>query len=453
MPAALGRAIALGLAFVAVAAAPGVASASTISGKVTGAKLPKGSKGFSSVRAVRAKDLVIVDVARVRSSRYKLKVPAGTYWLLGSTTPFSGKAGVDPGGAKVTVRKGRKKTVRVSLRKRRQGVPKLPRLPRVARAAFVNSKDPAVWVQHFSTPDDLRQLRRGLANMLIDDLLAPLGKACNGRIVEREKFDWLITEQLLAQSRRGNPSTRLPTDKMIAHNREVTGSLTVSGPTSTLTVVVKNVATGTTRSVSRSAPNDRFFELETSVIQETVRLICGDKPPAAYSGQATHSLSGSDGGSSQTLSWSGNVRLKYTGDLLPETGGDPPGEYASYAAESGSFHVILDGTDGDCTYHGEANVTIVPDPGHHSRVQQGVDQPTYSLGANFPADAPPLRYAIIGPNHCGGGTTSFYPLAGRAYLQTITSQRSSSSTLVGTSIWPAGPVAIRWGWSLAPQAH
>jgi hypothetical protein len=448
-----GRAIALGLALVAVAAMPAVAGASTISGKVAGAKLPKGNKGFSSVRAVRAKDLVILDVAKVRSARYKLKVPAGTYWLLGSTTPFRGKAGVDPGGAKVTVRKGKKKTVRVSLRKRTHKVPRLPTLPSGAHAAFVTSKHPAVWVQHFSTPDDLRQLRRGLANMLIDDLLAPLQRACSGRIVEREKFDWLITEQLLSQSRHGNPSTRLPTDKMIAHNREVSGSLTVSGPTSTLTVVVKNVVTGTTRSVTRSAPNDRFFELETAVIQETVRLICGDKPPAAYSGQATHSLSGSDGGSSQTLSWSGNVRLKYTGDLLPATGGDPPGEYASYAAESGSFHVILDGTEGSCTYHGEANVTIVPDPGHHSRVQQGVDEPTYSLGANFPADVPPLRYAITGPTECHGGTTGFFPLAGRAYLQTITSQRSSSSMLVGTSIWAAGPVAMRWGWSLAPQAY
>ena len=450
MPATLRTAVGLGLALVAVTALPAVANASTLSGKVAGAKLPKGSKGFSAVRAVRAKDFVIVAVDQVRAGRYKLTVPAGSYWLLGSTNPFRGKAGVDPGGAKVTVRKGKRKTVGVSLRKRKQSI---PTIPTVARAAMVNVKYPAVWVQHFSTPNDLRQLRRGLANMLIDDLLAPLQKACNGKIVEREKFDWLITEQLLSQSRSGNPVTRLPTDKVIAHNREVSGSLTVAGTTMTLTVVIKNVATGTTRSVSRSAPKDRFFELEQAVIQETVRLICGDKPPAAYSGQATHSLSGSDGGSYQTLSWSGNVRLKYTGDLLPATGGDPPGEYASYAAERGSFHVILDGTDGDCTYHGEADVTIVPDPGRHSRVQQGVDQPTYSLGANFPENTPPLRYLISGPAECHGGTTAFYQLAGRTYLETISSQRSSSTMLVGTSAWLAGPVAIRWGWSLAPQAY
>ena len=85
------------------------------------------------------------------------------------------------------------------------------------------------------------------------------------------------------------------------------------------------------------------------------------------------------------------MRLKYTGDLLPETGGDPPGEYASYAAESGSFHVILDGTDGELHVPRRGRRHDRPGSRHHSRVQQGVDEPTYSLGANFPADTPPLR--------------------------------------------------------------
>jgi hypothetical protein len=438
----------------AVAAAP--AAASTISGKVGGAKLPKGSNGFSTVRAVRAKDFVIVAVDKVGAGRFKLKVPAGSYWLLGSTTPLRGKNGVDPGGAKVTVGKGKKKTVRVSLRKRKHKLPKIPKLPRTARAAFVNSKDPAVWVQHFTTPDDLRQLRKGLADMLITDLLSPLEKACNGAIVEREKFDWLIAEQLFSQSRHGDPSTRIPTDKVIAHNREVSGSLTVAGETMTLTVVVKNVKTGTTRKVSRSAAKDRFFELEASVIEETVRLICGDKPPAAYSGAASGSLSGADGtASSQTLSWNGNVRLKFTGDVVPENAGDPPGEYALYAPQSGSIHLILDGVqDGDCVYHGEADVTIAPEPQQLSRVQQGVDEPTYSLLANFPADTPPMLVTTTGPQHCSNGTSP-YGLAGRVYLGMASgeSQRSPNSTLVGTSAFAIGPVTVKWAWSLGPQAN
>jgi hypothetical protein len=244
-------------------------------------------------------------------------------------------------------------------------------------------------------------------------------------------------------------------NKMTAHNREVTGHLSVQGPTTTLTVVVKNVAIGATRSVTRSAPNDRFFELEQSVVQETARLICGDQPPGHYSGQASGSVSGADGSSSQTLSWNGDVRLRFTGDVVPEDAGDPPGEYALYEPESGSIHVILDGTDGDCTYHGVSDVTIVPRRGEFSRVQQGVDDPTYSLLATLPGDTPPLLFAVTGPEHCGGGTTQPYPLAGRVFLGMAmgSSQRSSSTTLVGTATFVLGPVTTNWRWSLAPQAN
>ena len=116
------------------------------------------------------------------------------------------------------------------------------------------------------------------------------------------------------------------------------------------------------------------------------------------------SISVKDGPDFDTFSWSGNVRLKYTGDLEPENGGEPPGEYAIYEPESGSIHVIVDGVsaDGQCPYHGEADVTIVPAPGEQqSRVQQGVDQPTYSLFAAYPTGTPPMP-VMAGPAICGG---------------------------------------------------
>ena len=110
------------------------------------------------------------------------------------------------------------------------------------------------------------------------------------------------------------------------------------------------------------------------------------------------------------------MRLRFTGDVVPENAGDPPGEYAIYEPESGGIHVILDGVDGECAYHGTSDVTIVPNPMQHSRVQQGVDQPTYSLLATFPAATPPLSATVTGPEHCGGGDTVMYPLAGRVFL-------------------------------------
>ena len=174
--------------------------------------------------------------------------------------------------------------------------------------------------------------------MLISDLGAPLEAACGGVLVEREQLGFMLAEQLI-----GNPNKPPSTDKMIAHNREVGGSLTVAGATATLTVNVKNVATGTTRSVTRSAPTDRFFELVSSVVEEVVRLICGGKPPSHYSGPVSGSISVKNAPDFDTFSWSGNVRLKYTGNLEPENAGEPPGEYAIYEPESGSIHVIVDG--------------------------------------------------------------------------------------------------------------
>ena len=445
--------VALGLALVVLLGSAPVASAATISGRVSGAKLPKAGKGISTVRAVGAKDFVIADVAKVRSGRYRLDVPAGRYWMFGTTTHFRGKAGVDRGVGKVAVRAGQRKSTRVSLKKRRRrATPRIPALPTPlsARASYVNVKYPAVWIQHFSVsgPAEYSGLRKGLAHMLTTDLLPVIERACNGAIVEREQLNWILAEQMLT-----SPSTGIPLDTIIAHNREVGGTLTVTGATATLAVTVKNVASGATRSVTRTGTADRVLDLEQSVVQEVARLICGDKPPAFYSGQASGSLSGADGSASQTVSWSGNVRLKYTGELTAERAGEPPGEYAEYEPESGSIHVIIDGTEGECSYHGETDVSVVPTSGEGAHVQQGVDEPTYALIASLPGGAQ-LPFTTTGPQHCGGGNTTIYPLAGRVFLGSPGGEalRSTSSALAGDWTHVMGPVTMTWAWSLAPQA-
>jgi hypothetical protein len=439
-----------GFALVVMCAAAPAAGASTISGRVAGT-LPKPRKGLNTVRAVRAKDLVIVRVAKVRSHRYRLKVPAGRYFLFAATRRFRGKKGIDrPVGKVMRLRAGKTKKVRVSLKKRRK------RAHAAAQAGLVTVKHPAVWIKHFavSGPPDARVLGKGVADMLITDVIPVIQRACGGVIVEREKFNYLVGEILQSQGPAGDPSTRLSMDKIIAHNREVTGRVTVGDTTTTLTATVTNIVTGGTRSVTRSAPNDRFFDLVPSIVEELARLICGEKPPSRYTGPASGSLSAVSGSSSQTLTWNGTVSLKFTGDVVGEIPGDPPGEYAMYTPESGSFHVILDGVDGDCTYHGTTDVTIVPNPDELSRVQQGVDRPAYVVGAHFPADTPHLQYTITGPPHCGGGSSSIYPLAGRVFLGRTdgATQQASSTTLAGSATWVIGPDTLKWSWSLAPQA-
>ena len=186
-------------------------------------------------------------------------------------------------------------------------------------------------------------LRKGLMPDADHRPRPPARPACKGIIVERERLDAILAEIALSQSPLADPSTRLRSDRLIEHNREVTGSLTVAGGTMTLSVRITNVKTGVVRTVTRSSTPDRFFELEQSVVQETARLICGDKPPAAYSGPISGETSVADNTGSQKISWSGNVRLRFTGDVLGAIGDEPPGEYAYYEPESGSVHVIIDG--------------------------------------------------------------------------------------------------------------
>ena len=441
-------ALAAGLAVVAISAFAPAAGASTFSGRVAGT-LPKPSKGLSTVRAVRATDLVIVRVAKVRSHRYRLKVPAGRYWLFAATSRFRGKPGIDrPVGKVMRLRKGKTKKVKVSLKKRRKRA-------HAAQAGFVTVKHPAVWVKHFavSGPPETRVLRKGVADMLITDLWPVIERACGGVIVEREKFNWILAEILQSQGPRGDPSTRLSMDKIVAHNREVTGQLTVAGDTTTLTVVVTNVATGASRSVTRSAPSDRFFDLVPSVTQEVARLICGDRPPSHYAGPVSHSLTAASGSSSQTLTWSGTTSLKFTGDVLGPIGDEPPGEYAVYEVESGSVHVILDGVDGECTYHGTANVTLSPNFGETTRVQQGVDKPAYTLGATLPRT--PRTFSTRSPvrRTAEAAARRSYPLAGRFLGRTDgATLRASSTTLAGSIAYVIGPDTLQWAGRWRPQA-
>jgi hypothetical protein len=435
----------------AFGAAP--ATASTITGKLVGAKLPAPRAGLAFVRAVDPDTGVIVADKRVRNGRYALTVPAGSYVLLASTTSFRGKAGIDRIVGNVKVRKGARKSVPLTFKRKkpRRRLPKLPKLPTFsvfpssAHASFVNVKYPAVWVQHFnvSGPSDWSVFRKGMADMLITDIASALPAACKGVVVEREHLQDIINEQLLQQSPAFDPTTRVPLGRIIAHNRVVNGTIVVSGQTATMTVNVQNVAAQTTRSVTRSGPADRPFELEQSIVQEVVRLICGDKPPSAYEGPVSGHLDAPE----QKLSWSGNVRMKFV-ELGVREGEVPRGEYAYYEVEHGSLHLILDGTDGDCTYHGEGDVNLEPTNGRNNYVQQGVDEPTYALQENMPNDTA-IPYTSTGPAHCA--SSGMFPIGGRVYVSTNTPQRSSTNQLSGSVTVNVG-YPLTWSWTLSPQA-
>jgi hypothetical protein len=450
------RALSLVVVVVAGAgAATPAGAATTVSGALGGGKLPAKGTGVASVRAVAPDTGVIVADARISSGRFVLHVKSGAYVLLATTTPFHGHAGVDRKVDAIRVATGAPRKLRLSLRRR--GAHIKPKPKRGARAAagpsFVSVTYPAVWVQHFavSGPDEASVLRKGIADMLISDLGGPIKKKCDGVLVEREHLDVIIAEQRFSQSHYADPSQRIPSGHLIGHNRTVTGTLTISGATATLTVTVTNTTTGVQRSVTHTgdAAGEGIFDLEKSVVDDVAKLVCD--PPARYVGPVSGSIPAFANGVSGTFAWSGDITLVLD-HLGPAPSGSPEGEYAFFRPEGGTIHLTLDMVDGHCTGHGESDLSVDPNGGISS-VQQGVNQPTYTLYAAFGA-SPGIPFSWAGgtpEDPCSdNGTLPFG--AGLPVLATKT-LKSASTTLAGstTDTFPGAMGSVHREWSLVPQ--
>ena len=438
---------------VAGAATPADA-ATTISGSLGGGKLPAKGAGVASVRAVAVDTGVIADDARIRSGRFVLRVPSGAYVLLAATTPFHGHAGVD---RKVDAHQGRlggtSRKLRLSLRRRGGHLARRRKARAAAGPSFVSVTYPATWVQHFavSGPAEASVLRKGIADMLITDLGAPIKKKCDGVLVEREHLDLIIAEQRLSRSPLIDPATRIRPGHLIGHNRVVSGTLTITGATATLTVTVTNTTTGVMRSVTHTGTvaGEGIFDLEKSVVDDVAKLICD--PPARYVGPVSGSIPAFAGGVSGTFSWSGTISLVLD-HLGPAPSGSPAGQYAFFRPEGGTVHLALDMVDGHCTGHGETDIGVDPGGGLSS-VQQGVTEPTYTLYAAFGA-SPGIAFSWTGgtpAEPCANdGTLPFG--AGLPVLATAT-LKSASTTLAGstTDAFPGVAGSVHREWSLVPQ--
>ncbi len=437
----------------AFAAAP-AGAATTVSGSLGGGKLLAKGAGVTSVRAVALDTGAIAADARVRSGRFVLHVKAGAYVLLAATTPLRGHAGVDRKVDAVRVATGAPRKLRLSLRRRGGHIARKRkhRARAAAGPAFVTVGYPAAWIQHFvvNGPDEYSVLSKGIADMLITDVGGPIAKKCDGVLVEREHLDVIIAEQKLSQSPLSDPSTRIPSGHLIAHNRVVTGTLTVTGATATLTVTVTNTATGLQRSVTRTgASGAGIFDLEQSVVDDVAKAICD--PPARYVGPVSGSIPTSVSGASGTLAWKGEVTLVLD-HVGPAPSGRPEGEYGFYRPGAGAMHIVLDISDGRCAGHGETDVAVDASAGDDSSVQAGVAHPSYTLFAAFGA-SPGIPFTWTGgtdADPCANdGTLPF----GAGFPALATSVREASSgTLAGATddLFP-GLGSVHREWSLAPQ--
>lgn len=416
-----------------LAGAPAALAArpATLTGTLTGARLPRAGRGVVPVRAVRLADgrVVAGDYANARG-RFSLKAPGGAYALLASVITPRGSRPLQRVVAFARARGGRRVGVRATLRRSRRR----PRARRAATFGFVQVDVPALWVQQWSTPrGDLAIMRKGMADMMITDLIPEIG-SCDGIIVERTRLQDVLRELSLQQLPGFDPSTRLRTDRLIAHNGTVTGTLSASGGDITLTATYTDLRSGRRGTVAVSGPGEDLFELAPQLARKLGRVICQETPrtyAGSFSGTATTTLS------RLVLRWSGTATFELTRDRRAAPDGWPAGTYLHYALREASAHVTLEGTrigGGVCTVQGATDITLPAGaPGGEALVQAGGDgEPAFHLIVPTPATAEvPYTESGFGCNQ----VDPRYPLTAIPFAFTPSPVNTQNGALQASASW------------------
>ncbi len=218
------------VAAVAIGApAAGAATSGTFAGSL-GVTIPKGSQ--AEVRAISRADGRIAATQTVgRSGRFSLKLPAGSYVVSGLVVPAKGSAAtLRRTRIGVSLKAGQRRTrakLRTKLRKR-----PAKRSGAGARASFVQEKGQvtpgsvAVEIPPFTgATGELSVMNRGIANMLITDVVNGAGKDCDAAVIEVEHRDDILKELEFQKSPYVDPSTRVERNFVVG-DVEVKGGLT-----------------------------------------------------------------------------------------------------------------------------------------------------------------------------------------------------------------------------------
>jgi hypothetical protein len=411
----------------------------TLTGRLTGAKLPKRGAGVIPMAALRLTDGVVVAGTYARpDGRFSLSAPPGPYAILAAVVPRRGKGRpLERTAALTTARAGRRSKLKATLKKRKRRA----RHSSTGHAAFVQVDYPvAAFFPFQAPPGDLKILERGIPDMLVTDIVAGIEREdCNAAVVERMRLAEVIGELRLQQDPRFDPSTRLRTDRLIANNQSITGTIGVSGGVMTITAVHTNQRTGRVTTVSQSGPADDVFNIEQALAPKLLQLICPHTPKAynaTFNGEWTSTLN------HYTVRWSGSARV----ELVSESGAPPDrwpaGRYAQYALTSGTVHATLNGTrsgayQDSCTVQGEADFTLPAIPGGRAlSVQLDEDAPAFYVSLNGRGDEEiPYTETGLGCNQ----QDPRYPMTGVIFAFT-----PDPLTAPG----PAAPLSANTAWDL-----
>ena len=276
----------------------GVASASTIQGRVTGAPIPAADTGRAFVRAVSLLTGVVTAADDTDAvGRYRVTVPKGAYALFPAIIR-PGKL-FRPAPTKVRIRTGKRKTVSVPAR-RTSAVQRHP-IVAVPDGAFTGGTGP------------FAVLNRGMGAMIITDLVS-VAPTPSCRITVREVSAQYVAayNQELALVRRGlvDPATAIRPGRQITPTRGVRGRITVTGDRMRIDADVYKW--GNKRTIGRTrveGPATTAFELEQALVPKIATLLCDQ--PRPYSGTFSGALDYSANPGAQN-----QLKVAWTGDIV-----------------------------------------------------------------------------------------------------------------------------------------
>lgn len=461
-------AVSMTLLLLAGAPVAGATKPATLTGTLAGAKLPAAGKGVVPVLAVNLRDGRVAAAAYATAKgRFTLKAPAGTYVVMASVVrPRGSGKPVEGVAAVVRVKAGK----RIGLGRTKLKAPKRGKASRqapAARAAFQHVSYMALWIKRWQAPPgELSLLARGLTDMLMGDL-GPAVARCGGAIVDRDAWPILLAEQARQQSPRFDPASRVQTGRLIVPNATVSGRITLSGSTMTLTATFRDERSGRSGTASVSGPADAFFDNEQQLVTKLEKLICDATPKTyegTFTGTATSELN------QYTITWSGSVTIALQDEHGFAPDGWPPGDYAQYVVKRGSVHVKLDGTRGVCGAHGETDIDLAaapatPPPGIPGFSGPGIPTPPAlpvaavernprEDGASaFSLNLPARPEAVIPYQETGFGcqVNPEYPLTAIPFVYTPAAIRATRGVLTGSPSWDRDQFShFQFGFSLRP---
>ena len=286
----------------------------TVTGKLTGAKLPPKGKSRIPVWAVHLPDgLIAGGTTAAASGRFTLKLPPGNYAILTALIPARGRgAALFRVADFVTAKAGKRRTIKPTLKKRHKHKRRKAHAAagEPAQLKWVDADYPVVWVHKWSTPAgdaELGVMQKGMQEMIITDLSAELGQPdCPGAVSAGDDLDKVLAEIKLQESPYFDSSQRLTTAKLVRPNSSVTGSMSRSGGLLTISATYQDQRPGKTRggTVSVTGAEDSVFDLEHALVTKIVDLICKQTQPAytgTFSGTWTSQLN------DYKVTWTGNA--------------------------------------------------------------------------------------------------------------------------------------------------